>query len=62
MIEKIYADICQFLKLLSMKTLNEYKSLLNRLECFYREIPEEFFKVEYNENKLYYIILCTTKY
>lgn len=46
MVAEVYADICQLLKVISLKHLKgEDKDLLKKLECFYKEIPVECFKV-----------------
>lgn len=47
MIVELYADICQLLKVVSLKNLTgPDKNLLKILNSFYKEIPDECFKVE----------------
>lgn len=46
MVAEVYVDICQLLKEISLKRLTgEDKDLLKKLECFYKDIPVECFKV-----------------
>lgn len=46
MINELYADICQLLKVVSLKNLTgQDKDLLKILDSFYKEIPDECFKV-----------------
>lgn len=50
MIAEVYADICQLLKEISLKRLTgEDTDLLKKLDCFYKGIPEECFKVGRNK-------------